>query len=103
MRLRDGEQMDARVRMIARRIARSAEGRRDVLEPAEEKSARELRAQLRRPSAASIRNLCPMLCPREMRQRVACFVEKRRKRCACRQEVKRAQCGGDGFAAFARR
>src|SRR5438045_8528653 len=41
LRLRDGQQLHARVRMIARRVATRAEGRSDFLQPAREQSSRE--------------------------------------------------------------
>src|SRR5436853_4521868 len=79
LRLRDSQQLHARVRMIARRVATRAEGRSDFFQPAQEQRSREVASHLVRPVAAAIHDFHPGLLPLQQRKCIPGRVEELRK------------------------
>src|SRR5437764_171595 len=79
LRLRDGQQLHARVRMIARRGATRAEGRSDFFQPAQEQRSREVASYPVRPVAAATCDFHPILRPLQARKCISRRVEEFRK------------------------
>src|SRR5437016_5832997 len=76
LRLRHGEQLHARVRMIARGRTRGAKRRSRFFKPTPEEGARKFRIEALRPIARNAGNFERVLLPAEIRERGVSLFEK---------------------------
>ena len=95
LRLRHGEQLHARVRMIARGRTRGAKRRSRFFKPAQEEGAQKFRIETLRPIARDADNFERVLLPAEIRERGVSLFEKLCERAERRKKRQRAQCLGD--------